>query len=76
VTFDKKRKSSKRAPKSRPPNRLSSARADLPQNRGNRPYKRRDKDYRNPWGEPMIKNGVYYVRPPKGKRRKDRDDDD
>lgn len=54
---------------------LSPARAELPQNRGKRPYEKREKNYRNPWDEPMIKNGVYYVRPHKKNRRKDEDDD-
>ena len=63
--------------KSKPKRRRkeSSARRDLPQNRGNRPYKRKGKDYQNPWGEPLIKDGNYYVRQRK-RHRRDRDDDD
>jgi len=73
----KETKKAKKRKRSHAPNRLSSARAELPQNRGKKPYiNRRDKDFHNPWGEPMIKNGAYYVRPQKHKRRKDRDDDD
>jgi len=56
------------------PRKLSPARAELPQNRKGRPYKQRDKDYQNPWGEPMIKNGAYYVRSKKRRRKNDDDD--
>ena len=66
---------SKSKSKSRRRRKESSARSELPQNRGNKPYKRRGKDYRNPWGEPLIKDGNYYVRLRK-RRKRDRDDDD
>ena len=70
---DKKRPAKTAKPPSKPPRKLSSARSELPQNRGDKPYKRRGKDFHNPWGEPIVKNGTYYVRPHKKKRRKKKD---
>ena len=68
-----KRKSRKRS-RSKGRRKPSPARAELPQNRGNKPYNRRDKSYNNPWGEPLIKDGNYYVK--LRKRHRDDDDDD
>ncbi|MEP6343028.1 MAG: DUF6638 family protein [Maricaulaceae bacterium] len=69
---DDKTKDKRKSSKSKRGRKPSSARAELPQNRGNKPYRRRDKKHNNPWGEPLIKDGNYYVK----LRKRHRDDDD